>query len=308
MIQSNSGTPADWRPGQTVSFQARGATCVGVVVKCNRRTVLVATPRGRWRVPPGLLTAGGEVPQGAVDDVSPVPGIGKGDIVELGGRDGRWLVVNTRAAALYIVGGAPPFTRLRAPISAATLAPARDRAAIDLRIAIDTERSGWRIGDRVRVRAEISVPGFSEGAIVGFGTERAQVSDVRGRRWSIPYGALDPRRKRSGDATRVRKVHGFANGLLGKQADRLGDWRFALDDGQRRAGACFPLRRLVTVSRQFALEARWDEVRDTVIHEVAHALTPGNNHGPAWRAAARELGGSARRTHSVPFGTRRRGA
>ncbi len=306
--QAGSRIAADPSPGQTVSFEARGATHIGVVVRCNRRTVLVETPGGRWRVPPSRLTIGGDPPSADGADRPVLPGIGKGDVVELKDLDGLWLVVNTRASSCHVVGGPPPFTRLRAPASAATLAPARHPAAVELLIAVDTERAGWRIGDQVRLREKAAAADITGGVIVGFGTERAQLRDARGQRWSIPYGALEPCRRRSADVKRVRRVHGLANGLLDRHADRLAGWRFVLDDGQRRAGACFPHRRLVTVSRQFALEAPWDEVRDTVIHEVAHALTPGNGHGPAWRTAARELGGSARRTHSVPFGTCRRGA
>jgi len=306
--QAGSRIAADPSPGQTVSFEARGATHVGVVVRCNRRTVLVETPGGRWRVPPSRLTIGSEPPSADGVDRPVLPGIGKGDVVELKDLDGLWLVVNTRASSCHVVGGAPPFIRLRAPASAATLAPARHPAAVELQIAVDTERAGWRVGDRAWLRENAAAGDFTDGVIVGFGTERVQLRDARGQRWSISYSALDPCRKRSADVKRVRRVHGFANRLLGRHADRLADWRFGFDDGQRRAGACFPQRRLVTVSRQFALEAPWEEVRDTVIHEVAHALTPGQGHGPAWRAAARDLGGSARRTHSVPFGTRYRGA
>jgi predicted SprT family Zn-dependent metalloprotease len=31
-------------------------------------------------------------------------------------------------------------------------------------------------------------------------------------------------------------------------------------------------------------------VLDTILHEIAHALTPGAKHGPAWKAKAKELG------------------
>ena len=301
---ADGAPPARWSPGETVSFEARGGVHAGVVVRCNRRTVLVETPEGRWRVPPARLVAGGGEATGSVTAGRAAPIIGKGDVVKLKDLDGLWLVASARGSSLHAVGGVPPLVRLRAPARSATLAPARDPAAIELRIAVDTERSGWRIGDRARPRE--ATADFTGGVFVGFGTERAQVRDPRGQRWSIPYGLLEPGRRRRADAERVRRVHRFANRLLGELAECLGDWRFALDDGQRRAGACFPVRRLVTVSRQFALEAPWDEVRDTVIHEVAHALTPGHDHGPVWRQAALDLGGSGRRTHSVAFGIHRR--
>lgn len=36
---------------------------------------------------------------------------------------------------------------------------------------------------------------------------------------------------------------------------------------------------------------------DTFLHELAHILTPGAGHGPEWRAMARRLGHTPKRTH-----------
>src|SRR3990172_11020731 len=32
------------------------------------------------------------------------------------------------------------------------------------------------------------------------------------------------------------------------------------------------------------------EIKDTFLHEIAHALTPGNGHNDIWKAKAKELG------------------
>jgi len=52
-------------------------------------------------------------------------------------------------------------------------------------------------------------------------------------------------------------------------------WSFAFDNAKRRAGACDFTRRRLTVSRY--LSARYDDDtnRQTLLHEVAHALTYG---------------------------------
>ena len=42
------------------------------------------------------------------------------------------------------------------------------------------------------------------------------------------------------------------------------------------------------------------EFRETVLHEIAHVLTPGERHSYVWRRVLLEIGGNGRRTHSLP--------
>lgn len=50
-----------------------------------------------------------------------------------------------------------------------------------------------------------------------------------------------------------------------------------------------------------------DEVRDTLLHEIAHAMTPLDGHGAKWRAAARLVGANPKRTaEEVPLEVQRR--
>ena len=60
----------------------------------------------------------------------------------------------------------------------------------------------------------------------------------------------------------------------------LADWGFAFDHARRRFGACNYTRRRITLSRPLTLLNGIDEVRDTILHEIAHALCPGDKHGP----------------------------
>jgi predicted SprT family Zn-dependent metalloprotease len=70
----------------------------------------------------------------------------------------------------------------------------------------------------------------------------------------------------------------------------IGDWTFAFDHARRRFGSCQPTRKRITLSRMLTLLNEEPEVRDTILHEIAHALTPGDKHGPAWRAMCVRLG------------------
>lgn len=69
------------------------------------------------------------------------------------------------------------------------------------------------------------------------------------------------------------------------------DWHFEFDNAKKRAGSCNYRERKITLSR--ALTQIWpdDEVRDTILHEIAHAIAgPRADHGPEWRDVARKVG------------------
>jgi predicted SprT family Zn-dependent metalloprotease len=78
----------------------------------------------------------------------------------------------------------------------------------------------------------------------------------------------------------------------------LDDWTFRFDRARRRFGSCQPRRKLVTLSRALTLLNGIDQVRDTLLHEIAHALTPGDNHGDKWRAKCLEIGAKPERCYT----------
>jgi predicted SprT family Zn-dependent metalloprotease len=81
-----------------------------------------------------------------------------------------------------------------------------------------------------------------------------------------------------------------------------GSWTFAFDSAKRRAGACDYSRRRITVSRYLAEKTDEDDVRQILLHEIAHALAGhAAAHGPRWRAVARDLGYTGERLHNGPI-------
>jgi predicted SprT family Zn-dependent metalloprotease len=78
----------------------------------------------------------------------------------------------------------------------------------------------------------------------------------------------------------------------------LEEWSFRFDHARRRFGSCRCATRLITLSRPLTLLNTEEQVRDTILHEIAHALTPGEGHGPRWRAKCREIGAKPARCYT----------
>ena len=74
-------------------------------------------------------------------------------------------------------------------------------------------------------------------------------------------------------------------------------WRVELDNAKRRAGICRFTDRVIGLSRPITELHSEAEVRDTVLHEIAHALCPGDKHGPRWRATCARLGARPKRCY-----------
>lgn len=79
----------------------------------------------------------------------------------------------------------------------------------------------------------------------------------------------------------------------------LDDWQIALDRAKTRAGTCRARTRTITLSGYLTQLHPEAEVRDTILHEIAHALV-GVRHGhdAVWRAKALEIGCSGERLTS----------
>jgi predicted SprT family Zn-dependent metalloprotease len=74
------------------------------------------------------------------------------------------------------------------------------------------------------------------------------------------------------------------------------DWTFRFDHARRRFGLCSTTRKLISLSAHLVRLNDEPEVRDTILHEIAHALTPGDGHGQEWKAACRRIGAKPERT------------
>jgi hypothetical protein len=68
------------------------------------------------------------------------------------------------------------------------------------------------------------------------------------------------------------------------------EWIFAFDNSVKRFGFCSPRRKLISLSRNLTAINNENEVLDCILHEIAHALTPLDNHGSTWQRTAKDIG------------------
>ena len=80
--------------------------------------------------------------------------------------------------------------------------------------------------------------------------------------------------------TAVTRPLGMAIDLATELMDAHGlvGWRIKLDHARRRAGQCDYTNKIISLSRFYVRHADIDHIRDTILHEIAHALV-GPRHG-----------------------------
>jgi predicted SprT family Zn-dependent metalloprotease len=161
----------------------------------------------------------------------------------------------------------------------------------------DQLRAHFAAGDAVRFpyrRDEI------EGVVVRTNPKRAVVR-VGEEEYTVPYGLLIPITESSRERVeRIESVQKRAMNLLKEHG--LKRWIFVFDHSTRRAGQCCFSTKTISIAFDLAANGSDTDIRDTLLHEIAHALIgKKHNHGAEWKAKVVEIGGSAERTHRMEF-------
>ena len=90
-------------------------------------------------------------------------------------------------------------------------------------------------------------------------------------------------------AVDLRDAYAMAEYLL--EVHGLDDWEVGYDNAKRRAGICRFAERTLGLSAPLTTVHSEADVRDTILHEIAHALVgPAHAHDATWRAMARRIG------------------
>lgn len=95
------------------------------------------------------------------------------------------------------------------------------------------------------------------------------------------------------------RIEPYATALIREYLDA--SWSFRFDHARMRAGSCNYTRRQISLSRYVAPLMSAEEIQQTLLHEIAHALAGARSaHGPKWQRIAAEIGYVGGRTYDGP--------
>ncbi len=85
--------------------------------------------------------------------------------------------------------------------------------------------------------------------------------------------------------------------LLRLNLDKHGltDWNIRISRAVRRLGSCNYPKKTISLSYFFISVGTQTSIINTILHEIAHALCPGDGHGTKWRMKAIEIGCDGKR-------------
>ncbi len=202
-----------------------------------------------------------------------------------------------RGNAIVVVNGGEEY---RAPVSLLKLRQGVSPKRVYTKNRL--KRLEFSVGDQVYFIHK------DKGEIIGtircMNPKRAKV-DCRDATWDVSYENLfcvhrNERAKQYLD--RLESISQLADKLL--TTHELDDWRFSFDDATKRGGLCSGSNKVISMSEQFCLKADDEEIKDTILHEIAHALVGvEQGHNEVWRKKALEIGCSGKRTHNSSFTT-----
>ena len=97
----------------------------------------------------------------------------------------------------------------------------------------------------------------------------------------------------------LSEVKSLALELMAKHQLNYSGWRFEFDNARRRAGVCKHGRKVIGLSKYLLPYMKEEKVKDTILHEIAHALVgPRHGHDWVWQRKAIEIGCNGARCYN----------
>lgn len=94
------------------------------------------------------------------------------------------------------------------------------------------------------------------------------------------------------------KAHQMAELLMARHG--VGDYTFSMMERRtkfHRAGQCNWKKKTIQLQPTYVELNSEEEVKETILHEIAHALRPRHGHNKYWRRTALSIGCSGRRCY-----------
>ncbi|QXV71818.1 hypothetical protein psageK4_164 [Pseudomonas phage psageK4] len=94
----------------------------------------------------------------------------------------------------------------------------------------------------------------------------------------------------------LKAAEQLAKELMAEHMSHLVGWRMVFNARLRRSlGRCHYTKRHIELCPKYVACNAVEQVKDTILHEIAHALTPGHNHDKVWSAMAKKIGADGQR-------------
>lgn len=97
-------------------------------------------------------------------------------------------------------------------------------------------------------------------------------------------------------AAKLAHIETLARALM--VSHQLYYWRFKWNNAKHFAGMCKYRSEIIVLSKPLALLRSFENTRDTILHEIAHALVGGKQgHNEVWKSKALEIGCNGERCY-----------
>lgn len=94
----------------------------------------------------------------------------------------------------------------------------------------------------------------------------------------------------------LKQAETLAKALMAEHMAHLSGWRIVFNARLRRAlGRCHYAKKHIELCPKYVACNAEPQVRDTILHEIAHALTPGHSHDKVWSDMAKRIGADGTR-------------